>query len=325
MTYALAGLPQCRCRFKKFSSWRAFCGHHQQRACPVRFGTGTELGDAPSVQADIGSACGAFVPGADEQPAPHTPSVPVPVAECTPMSKRAPVIQAAVRADTAGLAERIRAEVVKGHCPLCHHCSVNNTYISRHACFMHPPVKSAEAAVRERAQGRSNVGKPCKWCQQNYTQSTQTHRKSCAVLFSSTAGCRNPTSSASLMADELIEQHVPSPPVPSSRASSLDPEGNLQAGSHKPPHPQEMDLSLRDKRATVSAPDSPQGTKPKFAKAEGKGTSLAGQNSPQQEIQRSQGSQDRTQRERDTHARGRRGGTARGGARTRGGARIPTT
>eukprot|EP00439_Symbiodinium_sp_Y106_P087397 s60_g49.t1 len=52
------------------------------------------------------------------------------------------------------------------------------------------------------------------------------------------------------MADELIEQHVPSPPVPSSRASSLDPEGNLQAGSHKPPHPQEMDLSLRDKRAT---------------------------------------------------------------------------
>ena len=68
-----------------------------------------------------------------------------------------------------------------------------------------------------------------------------------------------------------------------------------------------MDFSPPYKRATAIAPDSPQGTKPKFAKAEGKGTSLTSQNPPQQEVQQSQGSQDRTQRERDRgNGQGRR-------------------
>ena len=116
MTYALNGLPQCRCCFKKFSSWRAFCGHHQQRACPVRFGLGIT---SEAVPAEVGSAQGAPAPGANVQSSATVSATPAPAAESTPLAKRTSVLQAAAKGDITSLAGLIRCEVVKGHCPFC--------------------------------------------------------------------------------------------------------------------------------------------------------------------------------------------------------------
>ena len=55
--------------------------------------------------------------------------------------------------------------------------------LARHACKQHPAIARAEAEVRQWAQGRSGVGRPCRWCQVGYRQTSKAHQRACPVLW----------------------------------------------------------------------------------------------------------------------------------------------
>ena len=179
MMHALQGKPQCRHCLKTFSTWRAFMGHHHQRACPVLYGDKK----APAPVADQTSSAPAervSAPGGIE---PLRFASRANFSDDTPLASRNTVQKAILQRNLPELTSLIAPTILAGHCPFCHHCSQSHKYITRHACLNHPFVKSAESLIREWAQGREGVGRPCKWCKQNYKQPAQMHRKSCVVLW----------------------------------------------------------------------------------------------------------------------------------------------
>ncbi|CAE7675397.1 unnamed protein product [Symbiodinium sp. CCMP2592] len=178
MKHAVDGQPQCVHCGKRFASWRSFAGHFVQTACPVYHDP--EASATADVRQPSGFAEGVFAPEAAEgdvctpQPSANQP---------TPLFEQTAVKTAAEQGQRSEIAALIRNDINKGYCPICRYKCTTSSYISRHACFQHPDIKSAESVVRQWAQHVEGPGQACRWCLQPYQQTAKAHRKACAVLW----------------------------------------------------------------------------------------------------------------------------------------------
>ena len=178
MQYAKDGQPECNSCGKRFASWRSFMGHFHQKACPVLHGQATQVLSEPATSEP--PAHGMSAPGSASLPQPDPSNLPT---SPVPLMQNPEVRTAACEHSYSTLSRLIRKEILAGHCPECRYKCATNRYIARHAQQQHSHFRQSEAVVRKWAQSRGGVGQLCRWCLEQYTQSSQAHQKACPVLW----------------------------------------------------------------------------------------------------------------------------------------------
>ena len=198
--HAKGGLPQCRYCLKRFYGWPQFMGHFSQGACPILHRTRRE--DPPASRSNPqptppdpsntptasefasesgpAPAHGAPAPGSTD-PDVHHLALAHP--DPTPLFYRETLQDLARKSDIITLRNQIRMSNLLCHCPECFQKVTRPSYLTRHACQMHPHTAAVQDRVVSWALAKGRLSKPCEWCGDSQYTRTAAHLKACPVLW----------------------------------------------------------------------------------------------------------------------------------------------
>ena len=174
-------MPTCRHCLKSFPGWPQFFGHIHQEACPILHAhrpvlTPTPPPDTTSTPSQVADSSLAQRASAPEEAAVTHPEV-------VPLFHR-DVLQAVARAQNLReLATQIRRSGSLNHCPECYQWCTSPAYVSRHAVKAHPLVRQHQESVLSWLKQRSNLLRPCEFCDSWYQVRPSTHVLNCPVLW----------------------------------------------------------------------------------------------------------------------------------------------
>ena len=175
-------------------------GHFSQEACPILHRTRRK--DPPDSRSDPQTAPpdtshtpavstfanesgpapahGAPAPGSTD-PDDHHLALARP--DPTPLFYRETLQDLARKSDVVELRRQIRMSNLLCHCPECFQKVTRPSYLTRHACQMHPHIAAVQDRVVSWALAKGRLSKPCEWCGDSQYTRTAAHLKACPVLW----------------------------------------------------------------------------------------------------------------------------------------------